>query len=163
MLPTVLGMQLLTNAVYLPYLVGRTPETAAVAYREDLDANEATVSESRLLGPVLAVVGLGSVYWGLFARPEFGDLPERWATLCTFLGGDRLGSSFVVDLVFFAFFQGWLVDDDLRRRGAGPDEHGALRAAAKFVPFLGLCAYMLFRPELPSKKADIGRDALAAV
>mmetsp|Transcript_78441 Transcript_78441/g.197050 ORF Transcript_78441/g.197050 Transcript_78441/m.197050 type:complete len:483 (-) Transcript_78441:71-1519(-) len=165
MLGTIVGMQFLTNAVYLPYLVSRSPEPddARTVYREDLDANEALVSENRLLGPVLAVVGAGSVCWGFWARPEFGDLPTRWASLCTFLSGDRLGSSFVVDLVLFAIFQGWLVDDDLRRRGVAKDDLGTLRTVAKFVPFLGLVAYMLLRPEYPSHRSAGDEAAVAAV
>ena len=54
----------------------------------------------------------------------------------------------VTDLVLFGLFQGWLVDDDLARRGVGVGEQPALRAVAKFVPFYGMCAYLLLRPEL---------------
>eukprot|EP00931_Biecheleriopsis_adriatica_P057811 TRINITY_DN34318_c0_g1_i2.p1 TRINITY_DN34318_c0_g1~~TRINITY_DN34318_c0_g1_i2.p1 ORF type:complete len:429 (-),score=89.26 TRINITY_DN34318_c0_g1_i2:39-1325(-) len=151
MFPTIVGMQFLTNAIYLPYLVTRAPEKAELVYREDLDETEAQVSESSALGPLLAFVGLGAVFWGLWARPEFGAYPERWASLCELLSQDRLASSFVVDLALFAIFQGWLVDDDLRRRGASSDNFGALRAVAKFVPFLGLCAYLVLRPPFPSR------------
>lgn len=162
MLPTVVGMQFLTNAFYLPYLVWRAPEKdGVVVYQEDLDPTEATISESRLLGPVLALVGVGSVFWGLYARPEYGDIPTRSASLIDFLSGDRLGCSFVVDLVLFGLFQGWLVDDDLKRRGAAGGEYAGLAAVAKYVPFLGLVAYMLLRPPLPSR-ADSGGSAAAA-
>jgi len=170
MLGTVIGMQFLTNAIYLPYLVTRSPEPSTGAepvYREDLDPNEALVSENRLLGPVLATVGVGSVCWGLWARPEFGDFPTRWSSLLAFLSGDRLGTSFVVDLVLFSFFQGWLVDDDLRRRGVADGDLGTLRAVAKFVPFFGLVAYMLLRPELPSRpdgaQKEVSTSSAAAV
>jgi len=163
MLPTVIGMQLLTNAFYLPYLANRPSEPASggVVYQEDLDPLEAQISESRALGPLLATVGIGAVLWGLWARPEFGDLPTRWASLITLLSGDRLGTSFVVDLVLFAFFQGWLIDDDLKRRGVAPEEAGVLRAVAKFVPFLGLCAYLVFRPALPLRR-QAGESRIAA-
>ena len=57
-----------------------------------------------------------------------------------------MGSSFVVDLVIFALFQGWLVDDDLRRRGVAEGELGSLRSIAKFVPFAGLGYYLTARP-----------------
>jgi len=50
-----------------------------------------------------------------------------------------------------ACFQGWLVDDDLRRRGVDPADAGALSLAAKFVPFYGLCAYLALRPPLPTR------------
>lgn len=196
MLPTLAGMQLLTNAVLLPYLALRSSEprapplTASASsdgassdappgasggsgggeeewvpcFVEDLGPFERAVGESRLLGPALGGVGLGSVAWGVFGRPEFGDLAARRASLQNLLGGDRLGASFVVDLVLFAIFQGWLVDDDLRRRGIDPLDLSrsskspqtlkALRAAAKFLPFLGLCTYLTFRPALPSRSAE---------
>lgn len=154
MAPTVLGMQLLTNAVYLPYLATRSPEDGQVVYRDELDPTEAAVSESRALGPLLAAVGTGSIAWFAAARPEFGDWSTRLASLGKLLSNDRLGSSFVIDLVLFSFFQGWLVDDDLARRGVAPGEEPALRGAAKFVPFYGLCAYLALRPPLPERDVD---------
>ena len=104
------------------------------------------VGESKLLGPLLATVGTVAIGWGVAARPEFGDLPTRLASLGELLSHDRLGSSFVVDLGLFALFQGWLVDDDLKRRGVAEGELGGLRAIAKFVPFLGLGYYFTARP-----------------
>lgn len=154
MLPTIAGMQLLTNAVLLPYLVFRAPEDfekeGGAVFREDLAPIEALIGESRVLPPVLTLVGTTSILWGLFARPEFGDIATRWYSFCELLGADRLGSSFVVDLVLFALFQGWLVDDDLSRRGLRPNDARGL--AAKFVPFFGLCAYLATRPELPTRE-----------
>ena len=160
MAPVAAGMQFLTNAFLLPYLVVRAPEPAdapPVAY-EDLDPTEAMVSESRALPVVLAAVGTAAVAWGCAARPEFGDLPTRLASLGALLADDRLGSSFVVDLVLFGLFQGWLVDDDLRRRGVQPADAGALGAVAKFMPFYGLCAYLLLRPALPRRAELEGRE-----
>merc|ERR1719201_482226 len=151
MLGTIVGMQFLTNAVLLPYLVTRPASPDEPTYIEDVGPVAAAVGESRLLGPLLAVVGSGAICWGAVARPEFGDLPTRYASLCELLSADRLGSSFVVDLGLFALFQGWLVDDDLRRRGVDPAAAGALRTAARFVPFYGLCAYLTLRPPLPTR------------
>jgi len=153
MAPVAAGMQLLTNAFLLPYLVVRAPEDDAelpIAF-EDLEPTEALVSEWRGLGGLLGAVGTGAIAWGCAARPEFGDLPTRLASLGQLLADDRLGSSFVVDLVLFGLFQGWLVDDDLKRRGVADGESGALRAVAKFVPFYGLCAYLTLRPTLPRR------------
>eukprot|EP00747_Dinoflagellata_sp_TGD_P067513 gnl/TRDRNA2_/TRDRNA2_155307_c0_seq2.p1 gnl/TRDRNA2_/TRDRNA2_155307_c0~~gnl/TRDRNA2_/TRDRNA2_155307_c0_seq2.p1 ORF type:complete len:441 (+),score=60.51 gnl/TRDRNA2_/TRDRNA2_155307_c0_seq2:185-1507(+) len=155
MVPVVAGMQFLTNAFYLPYLVGRSPETDTQVFYEDLDPKEAQVSEWRGLGPLLGTVGTGSIVWGLMARPEYGDLATRWASLQELLSGDRLGASFIVDLVIFGFFQGWLVDDDLKRRGvANLTEVSGLRSLAKYVPFYGLCGYLLARPALPRRAEE---------
>jgi hypothetical protein len=105
MAPVAAGMQLLTNAFLLPYLVVRTTETDDDVTFEDLQPTEALVSEWRGLGPLLAAVGTGAVAWGCAARPEFGDVPTRLASLSTLLSDDRLASSFVVDLVLFGGFQ----------------------------------------------------------
>lgn len=151
-LPYVAGMQFLTNAALLPYLVLRTPESGAPVYVDDLAPVDRALGEWRPLGPVLAAVGTGAVAWGCAARPEFGPLAERAASLLELLSHDRLGASFVVDLGLFALFQGWLVDDDLRRRGVPDGYSGALRALAKLVPFYGLCAYLALRPPLPRRE-----------
>ncbi|KAL1508179.1 hypothetical protein AB1Y20_004299 [Prymnesium parvum] len=115
--------QFLTNAVLLPYLVTRPASPDTLTYVEDIGA-AATIGESKPLGPILAAVGTAAI---------------------------GLGSSFVVDLVLFALFQGWLVDDDLRRRGVDPESAGALRWLAKGLPFWGLCAYLTVRPSLPAR------------
>jgi ketosteroid isomerase-like protein len=159
MIPIVAGMQLLTNAFYLPYLLAR-PLGESVVYADDVDGTGGTLDaasragESRVLAPLLTTVGSGSILWALFARPEFGSLSERWASLAELLSNDRLGSSFVVDLALFALFQGALIDDDLKRRGVAPEDAGALRALATFVPFFGLVGYLALRPPLPRNKAE---------
>ena len=56
------------------------------------------------VGPLLGAVGTGAIAWGVAARPEFGDLPTRLASLSELLSTDRLGASFVVDLALFALF-----------------------------------------------------------
>lgn len=58
------------------------------SYIEDVDA-AAKVGESGLVGPTLAVVGTGAIAWGFFGRPEFGDLPTRFHSLCELLSNDR--------------------------------------------------------------------------
>lgn len=155
--PAVIGMQFLTSAFFLPYLGTRTSESleeGEVVFREDLGVVEGTVGESRALGPFLGGVGFVSILWGFFGRPEFGGLTERYASLGDLLSIDRVGSSFIVDLVVFGLFQGWLVDDDLKRRGVAEGDLGGLRTVAKYVPFFGLAAYLTLRPELPSREGD---------
>lgn len=152
MLPTVIGMQFLTSAFLLPYLATRSTETQRNVTREDLTA-VSRATESRLLGPAMGAVGAGSILWGFVARQqEFGGLQERLASLIDLLCIDRVGSSFLVDLAMFGLFQGWLVDDDLKRRGVDENcSDSVLYQAAKYVPFFGMAAYLTFRPPLPSQ------------
>ena len=103
--------------------------------------------ESPALPALLGAVGAASVYWFAFARPEFGDLAARTESLKVLLSGDRLGSSFLIDLGLYAVFQSWLIPDDLKRRGVAPEDQGTLRAVGA-VPFVGLVAYLVLRPGL---------------
>lgn len=150
--PMLVGMQFLTSGFLLPYLFLRTPETSEEVYREDIDGElQAKIAEWRPLGPMLGSVGSLSIWWFLFGRPEFGELSERYASFMDLLSIDRVGSSFIVDLVIFAVFQSWFVDDDLQRRGIGKDELPLLRNTAKYVPFFGLASYLTVRPPLASR------------
>eukprot|EP00571_Detonula_confervacea_P010369 CAMPEP_0172301720 /NCGR_PEP_ID=MMETSP1058-20130122/3545_1 /TAXON_ID=83371 /ORGANISM="Detonula confervacea, Strain CCMP 353" /LENGTH=646 /DNA_ID=CAMNT_0013011937 /DNA_START=59 /DNA_END=1996 /DNA_ORIENTATION=+ len=143
--PILLGMQALTSGFLLPYLFTRTSETSessSQVYLEDIDGDlQAKVAEWRPLGGLLGGVGTASIFWGLFARPEFGsEYSERYGSFIDLLSIDRVGSSFIVDLVIFGAFQGWFVDDDLKRRGVDVEdgEEAILRNVAKYVPFFGL-------------------------
>ncbi len=151
MLPTVAGMQFLTSAFLLPYLVTRSNEKDnALVYQEDL-GQVARVTESRTLAPFLMIVGTGSILWGILARSDtFGGWNERVTSFLELLSIDRVGSSFLVDLAIFAVFQGWLVDDDVKRRGM--DGNSPLVSAAKYFPFFGMAAYLTFRNALPSRE-----------
>ena len=147
MLPTVAGMQFLTSAFLLPYLATRSTESE-LAGKIPCDEITTTikVAENKALGLAMGFVGTGSIFWGLFARPEFGDLSTRYVSLLDLLSIDRVGSSFLVDLAIFGLFQGWLVDDDVKRRGMDPSSISV--KLAKYVPFFGLAAYLVSRPEL---------------
>lgn len=153
MLPMVAGMQFLTSAFLLPYLVTRSTESGdEPVYIEDLP-QAAQVTESRLLAPFLGAVGSGSIAWGILARADqFGDWSERLASFGELLSIDRVGSSFLVDLAIFAAFQGWFVDDDAKRRGM--EQNSPLINLAKFVPFFGMAAYLTFRDPLPSRNGN---------
>jgi ketosteroid isomerase-like protein len=149
-LPMVAGMQALTSAFLLPYLATRTTEYSDSVSREDLSPI-AQGSESPLLGVSMGLVGSGSIAWFFLGRfSEFGGLDERWTSFIDLLSIDRVGSSFIVDLVIFGLFQAWLVDDDLKRRGMStlltPSTF-----VAKYVPFFGMAAYLSLRPSLPDK------------
>lgn len=160
MLPVVVGMQFLTSAFLLPYLATRTSESSIHNTRpvtlEELP-KAAQITESRLLGPTMALVGAYSVAWAFFGRwSEFGDLPLRRSSFLELLSIDRVGSSFLVDLVIFGLFQGWLVDDDLVRRGVTANDENGLRWLGKYVPFFGLAAYLALRPSLANSSPETG-------
>ena len=115
----------------------------------DLDFVSQAV-ESRIWALCLTIVGSYSIFWANFGRlTEFGSISERWATFLDLLSIDRVGSSFIVDLFIFALFQGWLIDDDLKRRGVNSTDMTMLRFVAKLVPFFGMAAYLALRPSLP--------------
>jgi ketosteroid isomerase-like protein len=153
--PVVVGMQFLTSAFLLPYLAVRSVETRSMApiCRDDTSPATQWIGENRLWGLFLGSVGAGSILWGFVGRTDdFGtDLSERWSSFIQLLSIDRVGSSFLVDLAIFGVFQGWLVDDDLKRRGFRPglDAPWWLPAVAKYVPFFGLALYLASRPTLP--------------
>jgi hypothetical protein len=148
MTPIVVGMQFLTSAFLLPYLVTRSNETDRNVTLQQLNPITRRLSESKLLGVTMGFVGTGSVLWALFARTDdFGGIHERFSTLIDLLSIDRVGSSFLVDLALFGLFQGWLVDDDLQRRGM--DTSAPIATIAKRAPFIGLALYLTVRSPLP--------------
>ena len=142
--PTLVGMQFLTNALYLPYLVTRKVppppkidprlglldgygleveggDGAGSGARGGVDVVAPPTALERLvespLPPVLLTsVALASVCWAVLARPEFGGLSERLDSFALLASSDRLTFSFLVDLACFAVFQGWLVDGDAALR-----------------------------------------------
>ena len=162
--PMVLGMQFLTSAFLLPYLALRTSEKDVIesdfepdgVYKDDIVGSlQSKIAEWRLLGPTLGAIGLTSILWAFIARPEYGlNFFERYDGFIELLSIDRVGSSFLVDLLIFALFQGWLVDDDLKRRGVMEGEMMGLRNIAKFIPFFGMAYYVTFRPPLMSKSEE---------
>lgn len=163
MFPMVVGMQFLTSAFLLPYLAVRSSEADSTISASSTGGSSVSLDElpvvaqiageSRALPGLMGIVGSGSIAWfflGRAAGGEYGaDLSERYSSFIDLLSIDRVGSSFLVDLAIFALFQGWLVDDDLKRRGVGEGEGGPLALAGKFVPFFGMAAYLLLRPSLP--------------
>lgn len=154
--PIVIGMQFLTSAFLLPYLATRSSESenTRVVAKDELSTPARVAGESRILPLLMTLVGTASIFWFFFGRMEdYGsDFAARFASFTDLLSVDRVGSSFLVDLAIFALFQGWFIDDDLKRRGVG--DGGTLGAAAKYIPFFGMAAYLFLRPELPDEKSQ---------
>lgn len=171
MLGTVAGMQFLTNAVLLPYLVSRDTNTDATSTSSILETGKPVAghnsddriiafSESKLLPIVFGAVGVLSILWCAVGRTDtFGDLPTRIDSYTQLVGSDRLSFSFLVDLLYFAVFQGWLIDDDVRRRLVATDVPVTVPPSladaaelAKRVPFFGVLYYFFIRPPLQQSK-----------
>lgn len=143
MLPFLVGIAFLTNVFYLPWLGIRrsNPEWGDFP----LSPLE-QVTESRGWSLFLTGIVFLSVSWALFARPEFGNMGQRWQDLMQIISSDRLAYSFAIDLLFFSLFQSWLVGDDMKRRQW---HNPTILWVTRLIPFFGLVAYFLLRPPLP--------------
>ena len=77
------------------------------------------LSDDRRVTPVAAVAAVTAVTAAAeVAVPRQSQSPQQPRAPAPLPArSKRLGTSFVVDLTLFAVFQGWLVDDDLRRWG----------------------------------------------
>jgi hypothetical protein len=139
MAPFLVGTALLTNVFYLPWLALRQPNPQPP--QQPLSRLE-LLAESKALPVSLALIFVLSILWAGFGRPE---MASRWADFLTILHSDRLAYSFLMDMVFFALFQGWLVKDDMaRRQWINP----AALWTSRLLPFFGLVLYFLWRPGL---------------
>jgi hypothetical protein len=153
-------MQFLTNAAYLPYLftrkaysVGSDTKERPLFNVEDLSPLE-KVCESKGLPLLFGTVGIISIAWGLYGRmDQYSDISTRIESFTSMMNTDRLGFSFVIDLLYFTVFQGWLVNDDLLKRGFSAQESASSNLAkiGSSVPFFGLIYYLLQRPSFPKE------------
>jgi len=142
MFPFLVGIAFLTNVFYLPWLgIRRTNPELGDRPLSRLEQ----VTESRGWSIFLSGIVFLSVSWALFARPEFGDMGERWQALIEIISSDRLAYSFAIDLLFFSLFQSWLVGDDMKRRQW---HNPTILWVTRLIPFFGLVVYFLLRPPL---------------
>lgn len=148
MLPFLIGTAFLTNVFYLPWLVLRSPNPAPPEL--PLRPLERFV-ERRILPLGMLLVAIAAMLWAVWGRPELGDWATRWVAWRDLLARDRLAVSFLVDLIMFGLFQGWLVADDMARRQW---RHPWALWGARLVPFIGLVAYLLLRPQIAATLRD---------
>jgi hypothetical protein len=156
MLFTVIVMQFLTNAVYLPYLINRTSErdkNQSRIYSKSLSKIE-EIGESKITPIILCGLGVTCLYWCVSGRyDDYGDWSTRLSSYVDLVSNDRLSFSFLIDIIYFALFQGWLIDDDLlRRENVSDSKQFQLKLLGKFVPFFGFIYYLLSRPALKSQQ-----------
>ncbi|KAL2234979.1 UNVERIFIED_CONTAM: hypothetical protein Sindi_1230100 [Sesamum indicum] len=138
------GFQMfLTNTFLIPYMAIRLNEADG----------EYTPSKTSQLGsvmkngaPVVGLIGglacLISILWALFGRGDdnFGDLPERWEFLLSYLGSERLAYAFIWDICLYIIFQPWLIGDNLQNI---QKDKVAVVNYLRFVPVVGLIAYCI--------------------
>ncbi|CAL1390776.1 unnamed protein product [Linum trigynum] len=135
----------LTNTFLIPYMAIRMNEG---------DADAAPSKQSQLGNvmtqgaPVVGVIGaaacLVSAIWAVFGRGDsgdFGGITERLEFLVSYLGSERLAYAFIWDICLYIVFQPWLIGENLQNvEESKVDVVKYLR----FVPVVGLVAYMLF-------------------
>lgn len=113
-----------SQVFYLPYLALRPTNTSPIPSATPPPSRLLAVTESRVLPAALAALPIACVLWAAVARPEYGDLPTRVATLANLTSTDILAHSFVVDCAVFWAFQAALVGADARRRDWGRERGG---------------------------------------
>lgn len=144
-LPTALRslLQFLTNVFMLPYMALRlAPDASEVnptssssgggqPGQPDAAAAPGLPAYAPLFGAVGATIGVVSLVWAVAARPEYGDLLERWEFFQTMFSSNRVFWAFCLDSGLYAVWQATLL--------------GAAGAAGgyRWVPFAGLAAWLL--------------------
>jgi hypothetical protein len=162
----------LTNVFLLPWMAARsaTPPpaddgdnaaTSAGGAEGDgadarLPAPLARLAASPALGLIGGAVGALSVAW-FAAAPVPGaigavDLAARWAHLVDAVRSDRLTLAFLVDCVVYSGAQAWLIGDEhdaieAAARAAGEGAPRLPPAWLRFMPFAGLAAWLVARPQ----------------
>lgn len=129
-LPVWTGQMFLTNVFLIPYLATRSSD--------GLESSKPLKNEDETLGERLATpfgwvggaVGATSVFWALFARPEFGSITARFSAFGGIVSRDRLAYAFLVDVVLYAVFQPVLLRPVLK-----PECEWI-----GYIPFFGLAA-----------------------
>ncbi|KAG6555553.1 hypothetical protein Mapa_002788 [Marchantia paleacea] len=141
----------LTNTVLAPYMairLNRVKTTSTPVQSKSprehrlVIIGQALTRGAKYVGFVGAAVGILSLVWALYGRPEggFGGIEERWTYLLQYLRRERLAYAFVWDIFLYCVFQPWLIGDNLSNVRA--DKRDTVRVL-RFVPYVGLVAYAL--------------------
>ncbi|XP_021299670.1 uncharacterized protein LOC110428229 isoform X2 [Herrania umbratica] len=139
------GLQMfLTNTFLIPYMAIRLNEADAdgpPSKRSPLGS--VMTNGAPVVGLIGGAVCLLSAIWALFGRMDgdFGSITDRWQFLISYLGSERLAYAFIWDICFYIIFQPWLIGENLQnvQRSRVP-----LVNYLKFIPVVGLVAYLLF-------------------
>ncbi|XAR72376.1 hypothetical protein NMG60_11018991 [Bertholletia excelsa] len=139
------GFQMfLTNTFLIPYMAIRLNEgDAENTPRKPSQLGSVMTSGAPYVGLIGSAVCLISTLWALFGRPDnnFGGITDRWDFFVNYLGSERLAYAFIWDICLYMIFQPWLIGDNIQnvqKSKIGPVNF------LKFVPVVGLVAYLLF-------------------
>ncbi|KAK6251727.1 hypothetical protein QUC31_013447 [Theobroma cacao] len=139
------GLQMfLTNTFLIPYMAIRLNEADAdgpPSKRSPLGS--VMTNGAPVVGLIGGAVCLLSAIWALIGRMDgdFGSITDRWQFLISYLGSERLAYAFIWDICFYIIFQPWLIGENLQnvQKSRVP-----LVNYLKFIPVVGLVAYLLF-------------------
>ncbi|XP_044488564.1 uncharacterized protein LOC123213235 [Mangifera indica] len=139
------GLQMfLTNTFLIPYMAIRLNEADAKnIQRKRSQLGSVMTNGAPIVGLIGGAVCLISALWALYGRMDgnFGSITDRWDFLISYLGSERLAYAFIWDICLYAIFQPWLIGDNLQN--IQTDKAGIVNNL-KFVPVVGLIAYLLF-------------------
>jgi len=118
----------LTNVFLIPYMAQRLshPVSAKAPRKGRL---------AWIFGIIGLTVGTGAIAWFCLARPEFGELTERWSYFIGKVGSDRVTIAFCVDLALFWLFQAWLMSTVIAKKSK--------QRFLRFIPFWGLAIWLI--------------------
>ncbi|MDE5073279.1 MAG: hypothetical protein O4861_13025 [Trichodesmium sp. St16_bin4-tuft] len=120
----------LTNTFLLPYMAWRSTATEL-----PIEEQMSKGLLAKIFGVVGLIIGSIAIVWGIFARPEFGDIPTRGKFFIQNFQSDRLTIAFCVDVILFAIFQAVLIGN------IEPPESG--KRWLRFLPFWGLAIWLI--------------------
>ncbi|KAB1221040.1 hypothetical protein CJ030_MR3G018975 [Morella rubra] len=139
------GLQMfLTNTFLIPYMAIRLNEADAdYTPSKPSQLGSVMTNGASFVGLIGGAMCLISALWALFGRVDanFGSIGDRWEFLISYLASERLAYAFIWDICLYTIFQPWLIGDNL---GNVQRSKAGLVNYLKFVPVVGLVAYLLF-------------------
>lgn len=86
-----------------------------------------------VFGGISLGIGLISFVWAAMARPEYGGIPGRLDYFMSHASSDRVFWAFLLDCGLYAVWQAWILGD----------AEYPCKPWHRYVPFFGLCGYLL--------------------
>lgn len=155
----------LTNVFLIPYMALRLQPLKKKTEKFDENSTSFLTSlnnsfcrglsnNSIKFGIIGITVGIISIFWAFFGRPEngFGDISDRWQFFLNYVSEDRAAYAFFIDLVFYSVFQAWIIGDNLKYKDTVEDSRKKFLETVRFVPFFGLALYLILSQKEEQKK-----------